>query len=179
MTTPIRRGLLIAAITLLPAVPGGGAPRSESMETRVLISAAKPIVLGAAPTRIALAPVVRGETVASRAASLRPGRRLYLLIRGLRVDTEPGVIYHVYLNLPAGAKPADYDPRHVGIINFYGVPAGSSPDRVFQSFDITDAVRTLRAKGLLGNGTTVTFHPAGQAASGAKASVVRVEVVEE
>jgi tyrosinase len=183
MNTALRRCLVIAAIALVLVVPGcsaaaEGMARSNPMEKRVL-AAARPVVLGDAPTQVALAPITADETLASRAASLRQGRRLYLLIRGLRVDVDPGVIYNVYLDLPARAKPAANDRRHIGIINFYGVPPGSSPDRVFFSFDITDAARTLLGRKSLPDTTTVTFYPGSQAAKGASVTVARVEIVEE
>jgi tyrosinase len=183
MNTALRRCLVIAAIALVLVVPGCSAAaecvaRSNPMEKRVL-AAARPVVLGSAPTRVALAPIVTDETLASRTVLLRQGRRLYLLIRGLRVDADPGVIYNVYLDLPARAKPVANDRRHIGIINFYGVPPGSSPDRVFFSFDITEAVRTLRSRKSLPDTTTVTFYPGGQAASGASVTVARLEITEE
>lgn len=165
MTATIRRGLLIAAIALVPVVPGCGAPAARAARSNKPMET-KPIVLGAAPVRATVALPKKAST---------SGRRLYLVIRGLRVDADPGVIYHVYLDLPAGAKPATNDPRHVGTINFYGVPPGSSPDRAFFSFDITDAARKLKSR----KDTTVTFVPGGPAAPGAKVTIARLEVTEE
>jgi len=162
MTAMIRRGLFVAAIALVPIV-GCGAPAvraarsSKAMET-------KPVVLGAAPTRVAVS-----------LPKAKSSRRLYVVIRGLRVDVDPGVLYHLYLDLPAGAKPAANDPRFIGTINFYGVPPNASPDRAFFTFDITDSARKLRSK----KDTTITFVPGGPAAPGAKVTIARVEITEE
>lgn len=146
-----------------------------------MLATERSITVGATQVRTELKATPREATLESRAGSLRSGRRLYLVVRGLRVDEEPGIIYHLYLDLPAGAKPLNNDPRYVGSINFYGVPpAGTTPsDRVYQSFDITDAVRTLQARGLLRSSTTVTLFPVGPAAPGAKAIVGRLEIVEQ
>jgi hypothetical protein len=105
-----------------------------------------------------------------------------LILRGLRAIGQPGVLYHLYLNLPAGTVPAGDDVRHVGIINFYAAETGddADPDRIFYSFDITDAVRVLRARGLLRDSKlTVTFNPAGSPEPGVKTVVSRIELVAE
>jgi hypothetical protein len=162
MTATIRRGFLIAAIALVPIV-GCGAPAARAARSSKAMET-KPVVLGAAPARVAVS-----------LPKARSARRLYVVVRGLRVDADPGVLYHLYLDLPAGAKPAANDPRFIGTINFYGVPPNASPDRAFFSFDITDAARKLRSR----KDTTVTFVPGGPAAPGAKVTIARVEITEE
>jgi len=117
------------------------------METRVVASAAKPVELSAAPTTVKLAP----------AAKARAGRRLYLVVRGLRVDQDPGVLYHVY-----------FGRKLVGSINFYGVPPAAGPDRVYYSFDVPKDA-----------GSVVTIVPEAPVAAGAKASIAHLELVEE
>lgn len=164
MTATIRRGLVFAAIALVPIV-GCGAPAARAARSNKPMTT-KPIVLGAAPTQAAVTPLTKTKSE----------RRQFLVIRGLRVDVDPGVLYHVYLGLPAGAKPAAKDPRYVGTINFYGVPPNASPERAFFSFDVTDAMRALRGKK---DANTVTFYPGGQAASGAKVTIAKVEITEE
>ncbi|HEY4593846.1 MAG TPA: hypothetical protein VIJ61_15625, partial [Thermoanaerobaculia bacterium] len=37
-------------------------------------------------------------------------RRLYLVLRDLRTDEPPGVLYDLYLDLPAGGRPRENDP---------------------------------------------------------------------
>lgn len=180
--------ILTAALALLPSLPGcrgarteagaatlGADSRSEPMEQGgALASAAKPVELGAGPTTVTL----DGPEVLSRLDALG-SRRLHLVLRGLRASQPPGVLYHVYLGLPAGATPTGDDPRHVGVVNFYAALATADPAKVFYSFDATEVVRTLRARGLLRAPLTVTFHPAGEPAPGAQAVVSRVELVAE
>ena len=159
------------------AVTLGPDSRSEPMEQGGGPAKAAEIELGAGPTTVTL----DGRGGASRLDALG-SRRLSLIVRGLRAGKPPGVLYHLYLNLPAGTVPAGDDPRHVGIINFYAAPTGDAakadPDRIFYSFDATEAVRVLRARGLLSDPLTVTFYPAGTPEPGAKAVVSRVELVE-
>lgn len=153
----------------------GNASGSEPMEQGNVLARAAGVELGAGPTRVALG----GGDVAARLAALG-SRRVHLVIRGLRAANPPGVLYYAFLGLPAGAVPADEDPRHVGILNFYAAQTGPvDPDRIFYSFDATDAVRTLRARGELRDSVTVTFYPVGNLEPGAKPVISRVELVEE
>ena len=150
--------------------------RSEPVEQKGALARVANVELGAGPTTVAL----DGREISSRIDALG-SQRLYLILRGLRAGGQPGVLYHLYLNLPAREDPAVDDPRHVGIINFYAAQTGNEadPDRIFYSFDVTDAVRTLRARGLLRDCVTITFRPAGAPEPGAKAVVSGVELVAE
>jgi hypothetical protein len=149
--------------------------RRELMEQEGALARASEVELGAGPTSVTL----DGRDVASLLNALG-SRRLYLVIRGLRASSPPGVLYHLYLDLPTGAVPADDDRRHVGIINFYGAPSGNADrDRIFYSFDATDVAQALRARGPLRDPTTVTFYPAGSPDPGAKAVISRIELVEK
>jgi hypothetical protein len=152
--------------------------RSEPMEPKAALARAGKVELGAGPTTVTL----EGREVASRIDALG-SRRLSLILRGLHASNPPGVLYHLYLNLPEGASPAGDDPRHVGIINFYGAQTGgvapADPERIFYSFDATDAVRALRAQSGLRDPVTVTFYPVGSPEPGAKAVISRIELVEQ
>jgi hypothetical protein len=148
------------------------------MKREGALARAGKVELGAKPTVVTLD--VPG--IASRIDALG-SRQLYLILRGLHASQPPGVLYHLYLNLPPGAAPAGDDPRHVGVVNFYAAPTGDAaaadPERIFYSFDITEAVRALRARNQLRAPLTVTFYPAGSPDPGAKAIVSRVELVEQ
>lgn len=139
----------------------------------MVLAKAADVELGAEPVRVTFS----GLEIASRLDTLG-SRRLYLILRGLRASQQPGVLYHLYLNLPAGAAPASDDPRHAGTINFYAAgPGNSDPERIFYSVDITEAARTLRARNLLRDPMTVTVYPSGRPE--AKAVVSRIELIEE
>ena len=170
--------LRMAALALLLYPPGckgeESIEASEPMEQGNVLASAAGVELGAGPTRVTLG----GGEVAARLAALG-SRRIHLVIRGLRAANPPGVLYYAFLGLPAGAVPADEDPRHVGILNFFAAQTGPvDPDRIFYSFDATDAVRTLRARGELRDSVSVTFYPVGNLEPGAKPVISRVELVE-
>jgi len=173
-----------AGLLYLPSCGGaspatrGDDPGSEPMEQERALARVEKVELGMGPTAVTLG----GPGIASRIDALG-ARRLYLILRGLRASQPPGVLYHLYLNLPPGATPAGEDPRHAGIINFYAAQTGDAAtadsNRMFYSFDVTEVARALRARGQLGGPITVTFYPVGSPDPGAKAVISRIELVEQ
>ena len=151
------------------------------MPSPVLTSGTRAIELGAEPTRVTLSSANgdRPRTLAMRLQKLAPGRKLFVVIRGLRAEVQPGVLYHAYLDLPSGTEPKANDPRHIGVLNFFAAapPAPNDPDKVAYTFDITEAARALQAKHLLADRTTITLRPAGTPA--AKSAIARIELVEQ
>ncbi len=144
----------------------------------ILTSGTRAIELAARPVRVPLVARDRERrgVLKSRA---RSASSLHVVIRGLRAEEPPGVLYHAYLDLPEGTEPANDDARHIGIINFFAAtpPAPDDPERASHTFDITEAVHALAAKGMLADETSITIRPAGTPA--AKASIRRIEIVEQ
>jgi hypothetical protein len=144
----------------------------------VIATAAGPVELGAAPVRVTLTPTAAGKTLASLLAALGPDRHVSLVLRDLRTGEPPNVLYHLDLDLPPGAQPGKDESRHVGVLNFYAVVPGAPANSAFvQSYDLTSALRALRARGALSDRPTVTFYPVGTPAAGAKAVIGRIELV--
>jgi hypothetical protein len=168
------QSLLYAAALATSVACGDTAAGGTSMTPTVLLRTAKSVTLGARPTRVTLASPAKRPL-----SDPRPGRHLHLVIRGLRADAQPGVLYHLYLDLPAGTAPAGDDPHYVGSINFYNArtPASAAKNDPFFSFDVTALVRELRAHKLLLEPTTVTLIPGG--APEARAVVGAIELVEQ
>lgn len=162
-----------------PAVsPTAAAPRR-------LVIQATPITLGKTPVRATLAaPPSPQATVplATRIQNLPPDRRLLLVLRNLKTDVQPGVLYHLYLELPSETPGAAAEEYYIGNINFFGREhdhnEGGSDDK-FYSFDITDLAKRLKAKGLLTDKAEVTIAPAGEPASEATPVVGEVSIVEQ
>lgn len=153
-------------------------------QTTIISKATGPIALGAGPVRISLAGAGTTErkSLASSLDKLEPGRRIYLVLRNLSTTEQPGVLYHVYFDLPDGAKPGKNDPRYAGSLNFFdvanpGVPRSDGAS--FRSYDITDIARSLKARHLLSEQPTVTISPAGTPAVEAKPMIGEVELVEQ
>ncbi|HEX9944561.1 MAG TPA: hypothetical protein VGG03_21325 [Thermoanaerobaculia bacterium] len=145
---------------------------------RVVATARGPIELETLPVRVPLSGNV-GEAL----ASLGPNERLYLILQDLRAHEQPGALYHLYLDLPPGAKPAQNDSRYIGTFNFYNaIPIGDGDaPRTFKSprpfsYDVSKAVRTLRDRGMLSDRPTVTIVAGGTPAPGARPVIGRIEL---
>jgi hypothetical protein len=167
-------GLLVYSATKLA---GRQDPAKGSGDT-VTIASAGPVALGADPTEV----VLETKDLASRITALSSNRRVYLVLRELRAEAQPDALYHIYLNSPAGSKPEKGSPYDVGAVNFYnavplggGAPAGGQ----FRSFDVTGLLKNLQQRNAVTDRTTVTIVPSGVPAAAAKASIGRVELVEQ
>jgi tyrosinase len=118
-------------------------------------------------------------------AALASGRRLFLVISNYRAQTQPGVLYRIYLDLPPGATPQVAERHYVGSINFFnasgrrahfGRDAGTG-NRI--SFDVTDMARQLRAEGRLGDEPHVVIVPVGRPAAEASPVIGDISLVEQ
>jgi hypothetical protein len=169
------------------AYPSGKA--NPSNDAFKIAAAVGPISLGSGATRFILVPAkgtkAEEPAFASRLSALPPGRHIYLVLRNLSAPEPPGVLYHVYLDLPEGAQPGKADPHHVGALNFF--QAGRLTDSgahvatpsEFRSFDVTAAGKTLQSRGLLGDPTTVTIIPGTPPSSEVKPTIGQIELVEQ
>ena len=176
-----RRGILVLGIgaILLPLLPALGACAGHEGNGGVrVIAAAGPIELKAVPVRIGLEAA--NETLPALLSRLGPGQSLHLVLRDLRTAEQPGVLYHVYLDLPAGSRPGADDPHYAGSLNFYNAATsggfGAPANARFQSFDVTEVARGLRSRGLLSERTTVTIVAGGAPVGAAKPEIGRVEL---
>jgi hypothetical protein len=187
LSTLMPKVLMLGLLALFAACQSS---RSEPMPMKILAKNAAPVTLGAGPVVASLAPT--GKSLAAQLDALAPGRSLYLVVRGLTATEQPGVLYSVYLDLPAGARPAENDPRKVGILDFYSArppgapnaPDAESPinrddEKVFFSFNITPTVRALRQRGQLTDRTTLTLVPEGAPVPASKAVIGHLELVEQ
>ena len=147
-------------------------------------SAGVPISLESGLTTVSLKASRSGESLKQSLSSFSPNRNLYLIIGDLSAAQQPGVAYHLFLDLPAGVKPELNNAYYVGTVNFYNAVRleGADPDskdqRVF-SFDITRIVRNLISKGRLNSETTVIFKPGGVPVDGAQARIGRLHLIAE
>ena len=151
---------------------------AASHQSKVISFVDGPIKLGRCSTRVTLAPTSPTRKI----EALAPGRRIYLVVRDLRVTEQPGVLYRVYLDLPPDAKPGRTDPHYAGTLNFFNAAepgATIAKDPMFFSYDITTLLRNLRAHRLLFDQTTVTIIPSGTPALSSEPSVGRIEIVEQ
>jgi tyrosinase len=144
---------------------------AQAAKNVLSLAKAGPIALAAGPVTVSLAP---------GAAGLPPGRKLVLSITGLRTNVPPEVLYEVYLGLPSGAAPARDSVHFVGTFNFFNAAIGSqtATDRSgTYGYDVTDLVRSLRARNLLGDTVSVTIVPSGKPVEAARPVIGEIALV--
>jgi len=106
----------------------------------------------------------------------------YVVVEGLKVDRQPGVVYNLYLNLPDGASDAASSTHLIGSINFFGVMSSNMSDAAhsmsnrFVSFDITPLVQRLGAQAVSGD-LHVTIAPAGTPKGEAQPTMASLKIV--
>lgn len=171
-----------------PAAIAGGV----SAQTRLAIAPSGATALGAERVRVKLEPPTgtpRGApSLADRVRSLPPERRLYLVLRKLRAEAQPGVLYTLYLELPPSLSLRNAAPYRVGIINFFdaveqgdqnaptaGIPMATN----FFSFDVTSLAKNLRGKRQLSNQPVLTIVPIGRPVAEAKPVIGEITLVEQ
>lgn len=165
----LRRVRLIAQVRL----PGRPIPQPDPGPVRIRLDGDR-TVLPLVTTNNA--PLVKSLGVGAQ-------QRLRLRVVGLRADVQPGVLYHVYLNLPQTAPTRGAEARFVGAITFFdAVPIDHAPEHKDHDmgadagpsfeFDVTDLVKRLGAPESL----SVTIVPAGTPARDAAPSIATVEL---
>ena len=160
-------------------------------------AAASGIALGSGPVNVKLRPAPSAAAAAAptaalgaRVEQLPDTSRMYLLLKNLKASAQPGVLYHVYLDLPSGTSPAAAAGHYVGTINFFdavplpdheGHAAAAAPADTAKivSFDVTDVAQRLRAEGRLSDTPNVTIVPDKAPVAQAKPVIGEIEIVEQ
>ena len=107
--------------------------------------------------------------------------RVFLKLEGIR-GTSDAAIYHVYIDLPPNADPAEHADRLAGTVSLFGISAASDPDGptagsgINQVLEITEIVDALHLSGDALERLDVQFVPATPAVAGATFSVGRLSV---
>jgi tyrosinase len=162
-----------------------------------------PVALGTGPTRINLrvtapaapppaAPPTGGQASASlaplgaRLQALPSERRIYVVIADLSAATTPEALYRVYLDLPEGTPDDPVNSHYLGSFNFFDAGAGGGghqddhqgASKPF-SFDATNVITNLEARGALKQEHSVAIVPSGQPSEDAKPVVGSISIVEQ
>ncbi len=118
--------------------------------------------------------------------------RVYLVVKGLETDAAPGVLYNLYLDLPANANEEQKRAHAVGVINFFHAhgPAAAAGHEVANadqghaggvsvSFDITNVARGLqKTKELNATAPVLTVVPVGSPDAAAKPVIGEVSIIQ-
>src|SRR5690349_15667765 len=102
---------ILMGATILCAAPGAehiikATGRSkQGTQAEALAVSRGPTALAGGPVNVALSPsaALQGTTLASRLGALAPGDRIYLVLGDLAAQQQPGVLYHVFVDLPTGS----------------------------------------------------------------------------
>ena len=158
----------------------------EPQQTRAVGGA---VELSSAPMQVNLDAPPGPEGAVSlkdRIRQLKAGKRLYVVAKKLRADVQPGVVYNVYFDLPAGTtpKPGKRDPHYVGTLNFFDTSeheggAEAMGEVKFRSFDATRVARNLHLTKRLSDKPSLTIAPAKEPEAGARPVVGDISVVEQ
>ena len=92
---------------------GGGTP------TVVANSKDAETPLGATATRIPLVAAAPGGPISSAVEGTSGQQKLYVVVSGLRCDSQPGTLYEAYLDLPANASSETKKLHYLGTFNFF------------------------------------------------------------
>lgn len=152
-------------------------PRVDA-QTTVLAFADGPWTLGAVPLRVSLRPTESGS-FADRIGQLGPSRVL-LVLRGLRAQRQPAVLFELFLSSADVEHVAD-DAHLIGSLNFFRVPPSKegSSSQVFESYDVTDLTHRLLADRGLREPPVVTIAPVGEPSPNSRASIQRIELARQ
>ncbi len=144
------------------------APGEPVPTTIVAIATAVSLGNGAATIQITGTPESKNRIFdLSAAAPLAPDLgAYYLVIRDLRINAQPGVIYSLYLDVSEGASDEALLAHKVGDLSFFHAMPGmemNEPNR-FVSYDITELVKRLGISASSGS-VSLTIIPSGEPAA--------------
>ncbi|MFM2077895.1 MAG: hypothetical protein RJA49_1785 [Actinomycetota bacterium] len=134
----------------------GAAPAAAADAGEPVTAPRKPAMVGRTAGPVALSvdgaqatvPVgaIPGRRSRGAAAAVAPATQFHLELADIEADANPGVVFGVYVNLPAKPTPKDLDAHRVGLVSLFGVEHSSAsrstaPQTLRYVFDITEHVR--------------------------------------
>ncbi|HEY4942003.1 MAG TPA: tyrosinase family protein [Rhizomicrobium sp.] len=138
------------------------------------------------PYHVILPAVQEGlkQPLAATLQALKPAERLHLVIRNLKTNVQPGVLYRVYVGLQPESKELTNDAVPVGTFGFFDAEAMPGMDMTgdngkFFSFDVTEALQGLARRKRLGDRLNITFAPLGRGNAKAVPVIGSVELVQQ
>jgi len=168
--------------TCPPGTQAAGPPKTRARATSAVELGNQPVTvsLQAPPSTAAglgdLVQMVR---------NLGPNRRLFLVIKNLSAQDQPGALFHVFLELPDNTAASADSSNKIGNINFFdavghgGHTATTGPQQKFFSFDITDLAKQLAAEGRLTTTPQLTIAPSNELETNARPVVGEITLIEQ
>jgi hypothetical protein len=197
-----RRNLLAAALigcgllgSSMVAAPSGNTEMLEEDGTAAVTRAEEiasskgPVELGDSAVRVPLFPSpgvgAEKDWLEKKLKTLPPTSRIRLVLRDLSAAKQPGVLFRLYFDLPPETTLSGRDVHYIGAVNFFNASKVAAPEygnrkgRRFYSYDVSPTLRKLSAGGRLSDRPTITIIPAGVPVADAKATIGRIELVQD
>lgn len=192
MSTTQRLTSAFATLALVLTFAPIGHTGQSTVPTVTRMSSSGSAVIGLSDKRVRVPLESAPTTAEGRAPTTRLSvpaspHRLYLVVRDLQAVSQPGTLFHIYLDLPDGVAPKPDDPRHIGPVNFYNAvreargpgATGAGSRGIDVSYDITDVVKRLTAKRMLTDRPSVTIIATNLPETASVPTIGRIEVVEQ
>jgi tyrosinase len=148
-------GAVLAARSDVESVFGeeGPVPEDEDLVPEMVGASENRVSLAAEPTEVEVAvETPSGPALMEGKEGAQP-RKVYLKVENVRGTELVAPKYLVYVNLPSGADPAEYEGRRAGQVSMFGVREASETNEEHSgsgltfSFDITGVVQRLQEAG--------------------------------
>jgi tyrosinase len=159
----------------LPPIPAGTIVTAAS--PTIVASQAQPGPINLGGSAAVPVPLVSaGVPMSTHLETGGPNKRIYLVLQNLQAHAQPGILYAVYLDVPAAPAAAP-----VGTINFFdaeghGADHGAAGGSRLYSFDVTDRITAASAAAGAPGARIV---PVGMPAADAKPVVGAVSLVRQ
>lgn len=163
----------------LPTVPPKPVSGSTSgAPPRTIAASTAGVEIGSQGVRIPLRTPSADGVISGSVASATATGRIFLVLSGLSSAIEPGTLYEAFVDLPPNASETEKRARYLGTFSFFG-QSGEHHHHGFSrgpSFEVTDRLKSLRDRNLLGAEMAISILPVTAAQAGAKPMVGAVEL---
>lgn len=163
---PLRRGLLLGCSLFAVA-------EACLAQTATVLAAADGVAWGSQGAHIIVTPIRQADTLQHQLAALPPSTALYLTFVGLHVESDPGVVYNAYLDLPRDAvvRPGASDPHFIGTLSLF-----DAEHPIDRSLNITLPLRRRLAAEPVLEAIDIRILPAGLAREEARVTVKSIHL---
>lgn len=149
---PSPAGIVEELVPPPPPPPPPSAPPPPE-EPKFVGASEEEVPLEGEPIVVPLEIDPRAQEEVLEAADPEDPRRLYLNIEDIEGETNPAIVYGIYLNLPENPDQEAYDRHYLGNLSFFGIEEASAPSDdshphgMRASLEAGDLIRVLRDEG--------------------------------
>jgi len=104
---------------------------------------------------------------------------LFMVVRGLSAQREPGTSFTLYVDLPDGSSAREKELHRIGSLNFFGTrPSSDEDSNNWRSFEFTALARRLLALGQLAGPISMTVEANSTPLPGSEATIASIAIVQ-